>query len=288
MNTMIQRLIYLLMTISLLLPSYHLTVYAFVQTDQIVVDEANLFTSDEKKTLQSTALEVSDSLQTEIILMTIQDAEGKSTQEYTDDYGDTHQLGYTDHDADYVIYCIDMDNRELYINTSGTAIAKLTDDEIYDIESDLKDLASNEEYYQCAIRFLEMLPEYLTNAQYDDTITGVYNPDTGIYAVTRVEKTFLQRVLKRENLIISLIIGIIISLIITLIMVFNNRSKMSVNSHTYCKSGYKVRRHSDKFLHTTVTKHHIDNHNSSNSGSGHSSVHTSSGGHSHGGGGMKF
>ena len=93
-------------------------------------DEADLFTADEEERLSREAEQLAEQAKTEIVFLTYDDAEGKDTEQYTDDFCDDREFGYGGEEKSFMMLAIDMDNREVYVKTGGTAIARVTDREI--------------------------------------------------------------------------------------------------------------------------------------------------------------
>ena len=91
-----------------------------------VFDEAGLFSAEEVQELETRIDEVRDSQDADLAVLTVEDAQGESAESYADDFYDTHGLGVGD-DASGILLSIDMDNREIYVSTTGYAMKVLTD-----------------------------------------------------------------------------------------------------------------------------------------------------------------
>ena len=92
-----------------------------------VYDEADLLTdSEESKLIDSVTEDYGNALDINIIFVTTDDADGKSTQAYADDYYDE----LTEKQSEYsgILFLIDMDNREITISTAGNCITWFNDD----------------------------------------------------------------------------------------------------------------------------------------------------------------
>ena len=97
----------------------------------------------------------------DIVIVTTNDAAGKTSREYADDFFDYGGFGVGP-DYDGILFLIDMDNREAYISTSGIAIRYLTDlrlDKILDRVFDEGLLDGD--YYGAAMGFLKGTRTYL-------------------------------------------------------------------------------------------------------------------------------
>ena len=93
-----------------------------------VYDYADLLTVEEEDALQKSAEFCKEQWNMNFLVVTTDDAEGKSSRAYADDFYD--QRFPEESEEDGVLYLIDMDNREIYLFTSGEAIRYLTDSRI--------------------------------------------------------------------------------------------------------------------------------------------------------------
>lgn len=142
----------------LLIFSTTLTAYAY---KELVFDEAGLFTSDEKIDLENEANALSDEYKMDIVITTTDDAGGKSSREYADDYFDYNGFGQGE-ERDGILFLIDMDNREAYISTSGIGIRYLTDQRIEGVLDEVFDSGlSDGDYYGASLGFLRKTRSYL-------------------------------------------------------------------------------------------------------------------------------
>ena len=101
-----------------------------------VYDDAGLLTTEE-----GTA--VNDEITT--LKEKTEDAGGKTSVEYADDFFDEHSTEA----EDGVALLIDMDNREIYLSTCGKAIRYLTDSRLDSILDDAYNEVSEEKYAEC-------------------------------------------------------------------------------------------------------------------------------------------
>lgn len=248
-----------------------------------VFDYGELLSGTEREELEQQCLELEDTLRTELYILTTNDAEGKTSTAYADDFGDTHAFGYEKDYGTYIIFLIDMDNRNAWISTSGNAISHFSEARIDSTLDDVFEYLPEGDYYNSCKAFLKAAEKWMqkepdTNPaetdpnQYKDTIY-VYDEDG----------SFL------DSFWIRLGISLLIGGVVTGIMMYHADSRMSANGRTYSKNGAcKLNNRADLFLRTTTTSRKIEtNSGGSHTGSGGGS-HTSSGGHSHGGGGRSF
>lgn len=249
-----------------------------------VFDYADLLTEEEEQALNELCLEKEDALETELYILTTNDTEGKETVDYTDDFGDNHAFGYDREYGNYMILCIDMQNRIVWLSTSGKAEIYFTEARIDalldDLYADLK--AGN--YYETCYSYIQSGEKYLSEEPVVNDITT--DPDRykdTIYKYDEESSPYYMTWYFR--LAVSAAVGAIV----VAVMSYRAKAHMTVNETTYSRNGAQVYEHSDSFIRRTTSSRRIEtNHSSGGGGGGGGGHHTSSGGHSHGGGGRSF
>ena len=247
-----------------------------------VEDRANLLSdSDEHKLLQL-AEKLADTTGMEFRVLTIDDAEGKSTASYAEDYFESM--------ADSVAggsYILDLDNREFYVATYGDLRYYLTDDRIDTMVSHAGNYAKSSDWEGTLSSMLSDTKSYIKQGVQDGTAT--YDEQTGTYTYYEPPKT-----VTLTELLMSGVIGLLgfFSMFLTnkrryqMKVPETNDYQMKDNIHL----NLKVR--NDRLINKHVHRRLIPKDNDSGKGGGGgihiSSVHTTSGGHSAGGGGGKF
>lgn len=260
-----------------------------------IIDNADLFSYDEIEDLEQKANELVDTYDMDVVILTIDDLEGKSPQDYADDYYDDNGYGIGP-DYSGVLFLIAMDTREWYISTCGDAIYALTDYGIESIFSEMSYDLADDEFYDAFDTYLDTLPEYFEAYKDGDPIDGYagsydgpgcYSPGTRsevLYYDGSVGFGFMQ-------ILISLAVGLAVAAIAIFFMrSAMNTAKAQRSAGSYLKEGsYDLRVQRDLFLYSSVSKtRKAQNNSSGGSRGGGSSVHRSSGGRSHGGGGGRF
>ncbi len=261
---------------------------AVIDTELKVYDQAQLFSEEDASGLKQLAQELAKKCGMDVLIVTIEDSEGKSSQNFADDFYDNNGFGLGD-DKSGLVLLIDMDNREVFISTCGSAIRIFTDDVLDVIINDITDYLSNGDYAQAAYTFLDYVDYYFGLGIPSDQ----YNYDTetmekDYYNYPAEEPKGVAKSLQNSALFIAIAIGG--SLIIVGCMALNNRGINTTNPSTYLEPGtFNLRVNQDIYVRTTMSQRQI-NTNSGGGGSGgsRSSTHTSSGGSSHGGRGGKF
>lgn len=262
----------------------------FDSAAQKVYDDADLLSDTEEETLKEFTAAAQRAEQ-DLIVVTTADSLGKSAMAYADDFYDEHGFGYEKTNGSGVLFLIDMDNREIYISTAGTAIEQYTDMEIDRTLDRLMAPMADGDYYGACTEFIQAAEECLTGG--DTAQNGHYDADTDRF-VEKEQIPLWKQALAPQRLFANFMVALVISAVAVFFIGRKRKTKMSVGNHTYLKNGrVSYRERSDRFTHTTVVTRHIPKDNigsggGHSSGGGFSSSHVSSGGHSHGGGGRSF
>lgn len=221
-----------------------------------VYDYAGLFTAEETQELEESITEYREKTDLDLVIVTIDDAQGKTSREYADDFYDYNGFGVgRDHSG--VLLLIDMDNRMAYLSTTGKAIDILTDSRIQEITDEVASCVGDGEYARGARIFLEKTDEFV-------------NP----------------------NMTGRLLIALVLALLVGAGSVVGVWYKYT---HGYKADQYELDKNSslhlsqrdDIFMGRFVTSRKIPR-NTGGGGGGGSSTHTSSSGTTHGGGGSRF
>ena len=285
----------------LLLASLLLCGYGSYQSgDQRVFDDADLLTESEEEQLQQQIEARIDKLSLDVIIVTTDDAAGKSAEAYADDYYDDNGFGYGDSYGPGILFLIDMDNRMIYLSTAGQAIGDFTDWEIERMLDEIYYWMAEGRWYEACQEFLDQVDEYAVNEEIAQN--GYYDKDTDTFVEYDYEELQAQRrqqaiarILSPGAIFSRLMIAIVIGAVAVLIMCVRVNGNKIPGGQVYMKPGGEhIRQRYDHMTNTTVTKRHIPRNNNtggtrSGGGSrGVSSSHRSSSGRSHGGGGRRF
>ena len=145
-----------------------------------VYDEADLLSDEEEEQLSLQIQELSDTYDMNFVVLTIDDAAGKSTMEYGDDF--YVDKGYTINDRKGgAIYLVDMDNRKVRVGAHQDMQYYLTDKRADEVSDAGYDDVKNGDYYDCFEKMLTKTAGFL-----DDGVPAgqyTYNEDTGEYKV---------------------------------------------------------------------------------------------------------
>lgn len=219
-----------------------------VDEDEKVYDFADLFTSDEEQELYKSIQGYIEEFNMDMVIVTISENNKSSSMEYADDFYDYNYFGIND-SKDGILFLIDMDNRNIYITTTGKAINKYNDSRIDDMLDRAYTYMTSEDYFEAAQAFID-------EASWTDPTAWI----------------------------VMYIFSFLAATIPTVFFIFKNRMvRKATEANRYMEeNSLHITSAKDVFV-TTHTVRHAKQ--SSSSGS---STHSSSSGSSHGGGGRSF
>jgi len=263
---MMKKRLFGLLCALILVLSYSMPVLAWNEMP-LLVDEADLLTESEEGELLSRLEAVSESGQTDVVVVTIDSLQGESAQDYADDFYDEN--GYAE---DGVLLLISIGDSEWYISTTGFGITAVTDAGLEYISDHFVDQLSDGAFFDAFMTYADLCDEFIWQARNGEP-----------YDIGNMPKDPFSFF---GNLMISLVIGLVAALIITGKMKADLKSvNMEVAASNYVKNGsLKVTQSKELFLYRNVNRRARPKQTSS----GGSSTHRSSSGRSHGGGGGKF
>ncbi len=256
----------------------------------VVYDQEGLFDASELEMLNTKLEELSRTYNVDAAIVTTASLDGKTAQEYADDFYDENGFGRGD-DLDGILLLISGTERQYAISTSGSCIYAFTDADLeYISENFIPDL-SDGNWCSAGLSFINDCGPCLAAAEDDDY---VYDPDDfdndydDGYVLIGSSSYF-----SLPWLFMALFIGLIAAFIGMRIMKSGMKSvSMQASAADYLRAGsFKPGRQQDLFLYHTVTMtarpKDNDNdgghHGGFGSGGGFSSTHVSGGGATHGG-----
>ena len=250
-----------------------------------VYDHADLLTIEEEEELQSYAEVMNDIWKMNFLVITTDDAEGKSSMEYADDFYDAQFP--EESEIDGVAYLIDMDHREIYLSTSGLAIRYLTDERIDIILDAAFECVADGDYYGTFKAFFDESERFF----YEGIPEDQYN-----YDVNTGEADYYQEPMKLTfGEFLFAFAAALIPAVLTVVFIKAKYQLKFEDFHynAYTDSEVQLSVKSDRLVNKFITHRRIPQNNHSSGGSrggggSRSSVHTSSSGRSHGGGGRSF
>ncbi|MBE5997809.1 MAG: TPM domain-containing protein [Lachnospiraceae bacterium] len=249
-----------------------------------LTDDADLLTGEEETKLLAKLDEISERQAFDVVVVTKNGLDGKTPQEYADDYFDYNGFGQgTDYDG--ALLLLDMDSRSYHISTSGYGITALTDYGMTLMEDSFVPKLSAGNYYDAFTDFANQCDYYVTKAKEG---TPIDVPDAE--PLTDPEPP----VKHKPGLGTAGIAGAI-GLLVGSLRANGMKAKLKTvkrqqNAAEYVRrDSMRMRVSRDDFMYRNVTRTARPKETDRDSGShGGSTTHISSSGHTHGGSGGKF
>lgn len=265
-----------------------LSCFAFADTSGLLYDYEGLLSADEAEDISAALEDISSRYDMTVAVLTVGSFDGKSAEEYADDFYDENDLGVGD-DRDGVILLVSMAERQWHISTSGYAIYAFPDAYLDDIGESITPYLGDGDCAGAFEAFIELCDYYLDDSSDDNYDYSnddfYYVPDKG----TDSGSHFIR-------IPIAIGIGLIIALVVMSIMKRGMKSvDMQSEASDYIVNGsLHLSENRDVFLYTTVAKtpkpkdDDGDFHGGFGAGGNFSSTHMSGGGSIHGGRGGSF
>ena len=264
---------------------------AFAAYDRID-DKADLLTEEEEAQVSAKLDEVSQKLGADVVVVTIKDLEGKTEEEYADDYYESKLYS-----NDGVLLLINAETGSGWISTQGEGIQAFTDYGIQQCADRIRPALQSKDYAGAFEEFADVASEFFEKERAGDPVDQwIPDPEpTPIEEPVRFGDVLL-------TILIAFVIAFLISLIITAIMKSQMKSVIAEQNADRYVEGNRVNitGSRDRFLYHTVQVIPLQRNNPQGGGrpggmggmgGGHmggSSTHTSHSGTTHGGGGFSF
>ncbi|NCA99968.1 MAG: TPM domain-containing protein [Clostridia bacterium] len=244
---------------------------------RLVVDQAGLFSASEASALAGQAQSLGEAYGLELVIVTTDDAEGKSARVYADDFYDQNGYG-VGADKSGILFLLDLDNREAYISTAGSGIRYLTDQRIEEIlDAVFASGLTDGDYVAASQAFLTATQDFLAQGIPTDQFTV---EEQGPNTLTAPEGL--------AGLAVSGVSGLGFALLNKRrYKGFPRPGIFDYHRNSLVSMGIVA----DNLVNSRVTSRPLPKPQSTGgpgSGSGRSTVHRSGGGSFHGGGGRKF
>lgn len=247
-----------------------------VDASEKIYDFADLLSDEEEEELFDKVSEYISDTDYDLAIVTIDNNVKSSTMEYADDFYDYNDFGKnSSHDGSVIV--IDMDNREIYISTTGLAIKMYSDSRIESIIDAGYSNLKNAKYYNCLVNMVSRMSSFSTSGYPSGNANMEIDNNGNVHYIKKV-----------PYLNIALV-SMVISIIISLILYFKSRLKIKViDTVKYIDpNNSNIKVHSN-FITSHTSRVRIDTSSGGHSSGGGSSIHTGSSGISHGGGGRSF
>lgn len=251
-----------------------------------VFDDAGLLSAEEALAVQQQIELALPQIPVDLLVHTTDGIYGQTVRAYADGYYEAGGFGKGKAHSGLVLV-IAMQTRDVYISTEGEAIVLFTDARIQEILDEISPYLSDGEYYSAVQRFVQMVKEFcdrgVQSGQY------IYDEETGKITVYR-SVTLAEALIAAA---LALLCGAV-----TFFAICKSYSKQPTTQSNYAfrqNSTLTLTEQSDVLVNQIVTRRKIPKPPPSSGTGGHSghsagrsTVHRSSGGRTHGGGGRKF
>lgn len=143
----------------------------YVDAEEKIYDFANLFSDTEEDKLYKNVKEFIDKTNLDMVIVTINYNNKNSSMEYADDFYDYNDFGIGNN-YDGILFLIDMDNRKMWISTTGSAI-QIFDSHIDSILDDTYSYIKDKEYFECANTFISSSQSSYNFNKYFGLVFGI-------------------------------------------------------------------------------------------------------------------
>lgn len=237
-----------------------------------LVDMAGLLDETDRSALLSRLDEISERERVDIVVVTVNGLEGKTSMQYADDFYDNNGYGYGGA-KDGILLLVSMADRDWWISTTGYGITAFTDAGTEYISEQFLPALSSGDYREAFTCFADCCDEFITEAK-------AGRP----YDIDHMPKEPFRL---GYSLFVALVAGFLVAVIVTACMKSQLKSVRSQpGASSYVKDGsMNVTESREIFLYSNLRRSEKPKNNSSGGGS---RTHISSSGRSHGGRGGKF
>lgn len=243
-----------------------------------LVDDAGLMSESQQEQLLEKLNSISENRRLDVVVVTKESLDGKSSEAYADDFYDYNGYGYGD-DDDGILLLIGMEERDWAITTYGKGITVFTDEGQSYMTDEFVPYLSSGEYYRAFVKFADLCDRFIE--YYDENGTA--------YDVNNLPKAPFPWFIVGLG---SLFMGFIPGIITVSVMKGKLKSvKPQAAANAYTRQGsLNITQRTDLFLYNVVNRTARPRDEGSGGGghSGGSSTHHSSSGRSHGGSHGKF
>lgn len=266
----------LLVFLAVLLGSLSLVGSSAFAAENLVEDNAGLFTAEQQEQLNNKAAEISETIKGQILIVTNDD-----NTEDPRDFADNYLRDKVGNNQNGAVLLLDMNQRQIYLSTSGNMIDYLTDRRIDEILDDVETYMGSAAYFEAADAYLSKTAAFVE----DGVPGGHYRVDEETGKITRY------KTITALEAVIAAAAALVASLAFFLITKSRYQLKSGVYKYPYQENAdLQLTKKENRLVHSFVTTRRIPRNNNSGGGfggSGGSTTHSSGGG-TFGGGGRGF
>ncbi|MBQ6907034.1 MAG: TPM domain-containing protein [Clostridia bacterium] len=156
-----------------------------------ISDEAHLLSEEEYSYIAEKLEKTSEEVKNDLIVLTVKSTNGKSMQDYADDYYDDNNYGYGNNKSGMLLL-IAVDDREWYISTSGDCIKIFSGCEFDELTESFINKLKKDDYFEAFKSFCNTSKEIIMEkaSQIKQTIStySVIKSDVTWYDAERYAK----------------------------------------------------------------------------------------------------
>jgi len=130
-----------------------------VDAKEKIYDFADLYDDEDEKLLYNKVNSYINSYNMDLVIVTIDKNNKASPMEYADDFYDYNDFGISSN-RDGVLFLIDMQTREIYMSTTGTAIDMYNDYRIDEALDKVYQYMTDQDYYEGTSDYIEIIGDY--------------------------------------------------------------------------------------------------------------------------------
>lgn len=239
-----------------------------------VDDQANLLTPEEQTELSQQADAINQKIKGEVFVLTT-----NTNNEEPREFANLQLKDRVGKDNNGALLLLDMNQREIYLSTSGNMIDYITDKRRDQLLDDVAEAMKNGDYYQASRVYLSNMKGFVD----DGVPSGSYRIDE-----TTGKITYYKSITPLE-----FTIGLIIAAIAAIGFFVSVRLRYQLKAGTYRypyrqNAQLNVTERQDQLVNSFVTTRRIPKASNNNRGGGGGSTTNSSGGGTFGGGGRSF
>ena len=124
-----------------------------------VIDDAELIKASDEKELDKKIKNIQKD-KFDVVILTVKSLDGKSAQDYADDYYDNNDYGL-DNEKSGVLFLVSKGDRKYHISTKGAGIKAFTDYGIGRIKEEIKPYLSDGDYFDACDEFLNITKDFV-------------------------------------------------------------------------------------------------------------------------------
>ena len=152
-----KRKLFTLMLILCLVAGLTLTAYAATNH---LVDDAGLLTNTDAANLETKLSQISDRYNVDVVIVTVDSADGKSPMDFADDYYD-----YNGYRTDGILLLVSMEDSDWWVSTTGYGITAITDAGLDYMSDRFVPYFSDGEFAEGFDAFANLCDEFLAQAK---------------------------------------------------------------------------------------------------------------------------